>query len=369
MTRIIAANASESDAISLQKHLLTAFKDILEDVNERERIGATQVVRAVLSGNTAMVSLLTQMNLDRLLIPQYWMKQIECIPENIDFLSKSLGIHPRAKVDVLPPIAGFVGSDILAGIWGLGIGVDETPSLLIDFGTNSELAFWDGKDLCVTSASGGPAFEGSGIQCGMSYGPGAVNRVTVDSRRKMQLEVVSGAKACGICGSGLIDIIAHLLELGIVDERGRFADESWEQKYILSKEHSNIFITKRDIDLFQRAKAAIGGGIQKLCDRVSMPVSEIKRIYLAGAFGNFIDLENAMRIGLLPDLDPEVYIAAGNSSLTGCEDMLFMPVAMDEVRSLAQAANIVDLSTEADFDQLFLDNLFLGPMGGNKDCE
>src|SRR5208337_1231786 len=181
MARLIAANESQQAARVLRRLAVDAIGSAIMDVATREGIGAEQVVRVAIVGNTAMLALLSGRNSHLLLQPAYWTRHIDCSAENTgnpQELSLELGINSEALIEVLPPLAGFVGSDLLAGVLAAGLLKGERGSLLIDFGTNSEIALWDGRSLWVTSAAGGPAFEGCGIGCGTPAEPGAIYAVS-----------------------------------------------------------------------------------------------------------------------------------------------------------------------------------------------
>ena len=190
-----------------------ALYEGLLDMCSREGFGLRDVVRAVIVGNTAMLALLTGSDPRILLLPDSWTLPVELNAGLRQSLAEAIGLSPKASVDVVSPLAGFVGSDLLAGV--VATRLTERPgSLLIDFGTNSEMALWDGETLWVTSAAGGPAFESSGMQCGMPAEPGAIYRVLRQQEGEMDFQVIGGSEAKGLCGSGLVDLIALLCRLG-----------------------------------------------------------------------------------------------------------------------------------------------------------
>jgi uncharacterized 2Fe-2S/4Fe-4S cluster protein (DUF4445 family) len=178
MTRLVAASDSPEKARAMSQQIVAAIGEALFDMAVREGINIGRVVRLTLVGNTAMLALLSGKNYDLLLQPSHWMSPVDCLPDRPDRWAVPLGIHPRAWIEIIPPIAGFVGSDLLAGMVATHLIENEPGGLFIDFGTNSEMALWDGQVLWVTSAAGGPAFEGSGISCGAPADPGAIYRVS-----------------------------------------------------------------------------------------------------------------------------------------------------------------------------------------------
>ena len=212
-------------------------------------------------------------------------------------------------MEVIPPCAGFVGSDLLAGVLATRL-TDQPGGLLIDFGTNSEMALWDGDTLWVTSAAGGPAFESSQVQCGMPAEPGAIYRVDRQpDSGELQFQVIGGGEAKGICGSGLVDLIACLRGSGDLTRTGRFAPQGLKDGFVVRQSSPTLRLSHVDVDMFQRAKAAIGVGIKTLLARARMDAAELSRVCVCGVFGQHMNAGNAQAIGLLP----EVPLRAWNS--------------------------------------------------------
>ncbi|MEN6517498.1 MAG: ATP-binding protein [Methanospirillum sp.] len=238
----------------------------------------------------------------------------------------------------------------------------EEPALLIDFGTNSEIALWDGQALSVTSAAGGPAFEGSGMRCGLPAVPGAICRVEFRNRA-VECTTIGGAPARGLCGTGLVDLIAHLLRTGILSERGRLSG-GHDKGYILPDGDPPLVLTGKDVDLFQRAKAAVGSGVQVLMERAGISGDELGHVYVCGTFGYGLDTGNAREIGLLPMVPEDRISLCGNTALAGCEELLLDPEADGRLEAIRRSAELVNLARLPDFDEFFLANLYLSPLGG-----
>jgi uncharacterized 2Fe-2S/4Fe-4S cluster protein (DUF4445 family) len=270
-------------------------------------------------------------------------------------------------VEVVSPLAGFVGSDLLAGVLAAGL-TDSPGSLLIDFGTNSEIALWDGNTLWVTSAAGGPAFEDCQTQCGMAAEPGAIYRA---SRRQdssgWNLETIGGESgdgetAKGFCGSGLVDLIACLRHTGDLTKAGKFTDATCREGFPIEAGSAGLRLSRRDVDMFQRAKAAIGAGVATLLARAGMRIPDLTRVCVCGAFGQHLNPRNAQAIGLLPEIAAERVELLGNAALAGCERLLLSEAAAADLTLIRQRAAIINLSQHSDFDDLFLDNLYLQPL-------
>jgi uncharacterized 2Fe-2S/4Fe-4S cluster protein (DUF4445 family) len=362
MTRLMAAQSAR-EAERLGRQVIGAIGDGLRDIAVREGIDLHRVGRVVLVGNTAMLAILSGRNHLLLLQPRYWTETIDCLPRETASWSAAWGIGPAAAVKVIPPLAGFVGSDLLAGIIATRLTEQCPGALLIDFGTNSEMALWDGDHLWVTSAAGGPAFEGCGISCGMPAEPGAITRVAVaPDTGELAFEVIAGAEPRGLCGTGLVDLLARLVGNGTLNVKGQFAPSVPDDGFPLFPGKGELVLTKRDIDIFQRAKAAIGVGIEVLLAKAGMGRNDLRRVCIGGVFGQSLDIASATVIGLLPAIPGRAMETAGNTALSGCEVLLCTADIDERLRDAQSRVRIVNLSDCPDFDALFFEHLYLQPI-------
>lgn len=439
VTRLVAAGESADVARDLARSAFNAIGEALADMCSRHGVNSRQIVRVAVVGNTPMLAILTETTPQALLRPASWTRELPCRLKDPQAWMNAFALHPGASVEVISPLAGFVGSDLLTGVLATGL-VDHPAALLVDFGTNSEIALWDGKTLWVTSAAGGPAFEGSGIPCGMAAEAGAIDRVTqAPGRPGLDCHVIGNGEPRGICGSGLVDWVACLLADGRLTARGKFAspgpavglagpsplvlsEAGWlaEGKtgegtpgsepgpndraaaktplpqgedvpkgqvrvtpvittnpgdrtatempippadgLVLHPQYPAIRLDARGVDLFQRAKAAIGVGIRSLLAAAHMPPSRLQRICVCGAFGQYLDVRNAQAIGLLPPIDPRRVELCGNTALSGCEFLLLSPKASADLDLIRGHATIMNLAQESDFDSRFLECLYLQPL-------
>jgi uncharacterized 2Fe-2S/4Fe-4S cluster protein (DUF4445 family) len=271
-----------------------------------------------------------------------------------------LEIHHNAVVEIEQPLAGFVGSDLLAGI--LATGLTRLPNaLLIDFGTNSEIALWDGATLWVTSAAGGPAFETSRVECGMPGETGAVSHVKIENGL-LRFDVIGGGMPQGICGSGLVDLIACLRRSGGLLGTGRFSAPDSAGGIALGNEGRPLRLSHSAVDMFQRAKAGIGAGIGALLAIAKVKTEDINRVCLCGIFGSNLNIPNAEEIGLLPEVLPDKVELCGNTALAGCERLVLLPREASALAHLRSHATIVNLAGVEDFETRFMENLYLQPM-------
>jgi uncharacterized 2Fe-2S/4Fe-4S cluster protein (DUF4445 family) len=366
VTRLIAAGQSQENARRIALMPLDAVHDALMDMCSRDGFDLRNIREVAIVGNTAMLALLTETDPQILLQPNFWTRLIECRLDNPKTWVSVLGIHPEANVDVISPFAGFVGSDLLAGVLATRL-TYHPGGLLIDFGTNSEMALWDGKRLWVTSAAGGPAFEGFQIQCGMPAEEGSIYAVNLkQDSTELHFQVIGGGEAIGLCGSGLVDLIAILRRTERLTRTGKFAMPYLKDGFIIQQVNPTIRLTSGDVDMIQRAKAAIGVGVKTLLTSARMSASELNRIYVCGAFGQNLNILNAQAIGLLPDIPQNHVLLCGNTALAGCERLLMSPTGDKDLLSLRKRATIINLSQVSDFDALFLENLFLQPLAVNE---
>lgn len=363
MTRLVVATASPEQARAMSRQVLEAIGEALLDVSAREGINIERIVRLTLVGNTAMLALLSRQNYDLLLQPSHWTSPVDWLSDHPDLGDVPLGIHPRAQIEAIRPLAGYIGSDLLAGVMSTGLIEDAPGGLFIDFGTNSEIALWDGRVLWVTSAAGGPAFEGSGIHCGAPADEGAISRVSLQNGM-IEFAVIGNGEPRGLCGSGLVDLMAALVRSGRLTSKGQFGPEVSGEGFVLTRGERPIVLTKRDVDLIQRAKAAVGTGVQVLMTQAAMTCKDLTRICIGGLFGRFLDVVNAQEIGLLPVIPVERVELCGNTALAGCEEALLSPVVVRRMEELREQARIVSLSRLPGFDDFYLENLFLKPMPG-----
>lgn len=362
LTRIEFALLNSENAREISSVAAKAAGAVLERIARDFQFRPADIGRVLFVGNTAMLTILAEKNCDLLLDSGRGKCEIDCRPSNVDELCGNLGLETGTEIELAKPLAGFIGSDLLAGVIASDLTGAGAGSLYIDFGTNSEIALWDGKKIMSASAAGGPAFEGGGIGCGMLPGPGAVYAARMtDDGTGLICDTIGGLEARGLCGSAMVDIIAELAGAGILDDRGRFAPGAHKNGYHLGGKNGGLILKKRDVDSFQRAKAAIGGAVVCLMDAAGMRTEELKNIYISGAFGKYLDIENAMRIGLLPAISPRYIHKRRNAALAGAEYLLFHRNSIEVIESLKNRSDFTDLSFSDSFDKNFVKNLFIKP--------
>ena len=365
LNRLTLAQESPVLAKYLGQMVIRTLARAITAMLNQVMIPSDKITTCAVVGNTAMLSLFTCVNYNALLDPKSWIEVIDFQPRNFNSLIRAWGLATNAKINVYPALGGFVGSDLWAGILSTALTEGPPGSLLIDYGTNSELALWDGDKLHITSTAGGPAFEGSGILCGMPAQSGAIYRVTpaTSPASEFELSVVGGGTPQGICGAGMIDAIATLFGQGRLDKIGRFVPPAVKE-IVIAATMPAITISTQDIDTFQRAKAAIAAGMVWLCHRAGIPMNRLRRVCISGAFGQLIHIGNARDIGLLPPISADLIENHANSALTGCEMMMLQDDAGRQTVPAGLSLQVYNVAEDAAFETLFIENLYIQQMVG-----
>lgn len=258
-----------------------------------------------------------------------------------------LPLCANAALLIVPDMDGFVGADTMGCILAAGLHEAKDTVLLVDIGTNGELALAHQGRLAVCSTAAGPALEGGNIRCGMRAAPGAIDRVYPDG-----YHVIGDGEALGICGSGLVDAAAVMLEKNLLNARGRVLTE--DHCYALAE---RVILTQEDIRQLQMAKGAIASGIELLAESMRISLEEIDRVILAGAFGSFLNVKNACRIGLLPPQLESKIITAGNIALSGAKALALNQTLLPLTQQISQIATPIDLSQHPHFRKTFAQNM------------
>ena len=337
------------------------------------KVSARSILRLVIAANTTMNHLLIGVEADPIRMDPY-------IPsffrwEGLRAGDLHLPANPDAPVVIAPNIGSYVGGDITAGTLATMMWHSEEMTLFIDLGTNGEIVFGNSDFLMSCACSAGPAFEGGDISCGMRATDGAVEAVTIDKETMeptMTIVGEPGQKCVGICGSGIIDVIAQLHRTGIINAKGQFIregkrvlrDHYGSGRYVLafpeeSATGHEVSINEVDIDNFIRAKGAIYSGIDTLLQSVDMTFDCIERVFVAGGIGSGINMENAVRIGMLPDVDLDTYHYIGNSALTGAYAMVLGDDAIEKCHEVAANMTYLELSTYPGYMDSFVAACFL----------
>lgn len=366
----------ESDKVGGRKRLQDAVVKesiipMLASMYRSANINPRRIYRMVLAGNTTMNHLLLGLHADPVrmepFVPSFF---------HTDYLyvrDIGLKMNPLAELIVAPNIGSYVGGDITAGALVSMIWNNPEMSLFIDLGTNGELVFGNSEFQMSCACSAGPAFEGGDISCGMRATDGAIEACTIDKETmEPTMTVVGGAAPAGICGSGIIDIIAELFRCGIINGKGKFVregerilhDEHGMGSYVLAWQKDtggmkDVVINEVDIDNFIRAKGAIFSATQTMLASLGFDASVIERVYVAGGIGSGINMKNAVTIGMFPDIPLEHFHYIGNSSQAGAYAMLLSSQAREKVFELGRSMTYLELSNEPGYMDEFVAACFL----------
>ncbi|MDA1280351.1 MAG: ASKHA domain-containing protein [Chloroflexi bacterium] len=270
-----------------------------------------------------------------------------------------LRIHPKATVYGGPLIASHLGADVAADLLALGMEDIEEPVILIDVGTNTEVVIGNNGKLLAASCPAGPAFEGGEVTYGMPGYDGAVERVSIDDQGMARTTVIGNIDPIGICGSGLIDLLAELRRSNMMDELGKFADGSSEYEF---SETNNLTLSRADISALAQAKAANYCGQAIVLREYGLPLESFKKLYLAGGFANYVDESSAIDIGFIADMPLEKVEKIGNASLEGASIMLLSTKKRVEIEKLTATIQHVELETAPDFFDFFVEGCLFKPM-------
>jgi uncharacterized 2Fe-2S/4Fe-4S cluster protein (DUF4445 family) len=374
LSRILHARQAPDGLRQLHEAITATVDEMIGEVCREAGVARDRIYEVAVSGNTTMQQLFCGIDPSPLgevpFVPAGG-RGLTCSAEQLD-----IHIHPRGNVYVMPVIGGFVGGDTVAGIVATELADARKPTLLVDIGTNGEIALWADGKLSAASTAAGPAFEGARISCGMRGCTGAIEKVVVEQGR-LRINVIGNATPAGLCGSGLIDVAAEMLRHGIVTSTGRLLaperltagtlpdmverviSHDGQTSFLLASaaETSDgrpITLTQRDLRELQLATGAIRAGIIILLRRAGLQPSDLDRILVGGGFGNFIRRSNAQRIGLLPSAVEHHRIRyMGNTSLAGARLAALSRRARDATEQIARRTEHVDLSSDAEFHREF----------------
>jgi uncharacterized 2Fe-2S/4Fe-4S cluster protein (DUF4445 family) len=371
ISRIIYAS-KEGGLGELQTLVVGTLNRLIERVCRRQHIEPSAICKVVVAGNTTMMHLF-------LALPPEVIRKSPFVPtvnHVPPLLARNVGlaVHPEASLDCLPGVASYVGADITSGVVASGLDRAGVLTMFIDIGTNGEIVLGDGSWLVSCACSAGPAFEGAGVQFGMRATGGAIEEVWIDQQTlEPTIRVIGNEKPRGFCGSGLISLLSEMFVTGVVDKGGNF-DVAAQHPRIRSGEHGgeyvvvwgaqsadgrDIVITKVDVDNLVRTKAAIYAGFSVLAQSVGLELSDVQDFIIAGAFGQYINIEKAIQIGLLPDMPWERFRFLGNTSVLGAYMALLSPQARARVAEVANKLTYLELSADNSFYDQFTSAMFL----------
>jgi len=369
----IAYAQSGREFAELQQTIIDCINDLTAKLCKKAAVEANDIFEVCVAGNTTMNHIFLGLPIIQLGQAPY--KAYSLDARDIPPGELGLKINPAGNIHTVENIAGFVGSDTTAVALATDIESAEEITLVVDIGTNGEIVFGTKDKLYAASCAAGPALEGARITCGSRACDGAIEAVVINED-DIDLDVIGNVPPRSICGSGLIDAVAVMLELGVIDRTGRFIEpKTLEQKLppdIFSRLFEQdgqpafrlgpgtgrpVFLSQKDIRQMQLAKGAIRAGIKLLQQKIGIEDPDVKRILLAGAFGNYIRRQSALRIGLLPAVDAERIRFVGNAAASGAQMILLSRRCRDQARELAGKIEYVEIAHEPDFQMVFAESM------------
>ena len=371
ISRIIYASKNDGGE-ELRKLALDTINDLIAAVCKRVQAEPGDIVKATVAGNSTMIHLLLGIPASSIRLSPF----VTAVNEAPPLTAREVGllITPEATVDCLPGVASYVGADITAGVLASGLDDSEQLTLFMDVGTNGETVLGTNEWLATCACSAGPAFEGAGVVDGMRATRGAIEEVWVNGQTfEPSYRVIGNVKPRGLCGSGLISLLAELFLTGVVDKAGNI-DLTLATSRLREGEHGpeyvvawaaetghgrDITLTRVDIDNLIRAKAAIYAGFTVLADSVGVSLDAVERVLIGGSFGKYINVEKAVQIGLLPDMPWERFQFLGNTAVLGAYRALLDRHARARVRDIASRMTYIELSADNTFYEAFTSALFL----------
>jgi uncharacterized 2Fe-2S/4Fe-4S cluster protein (DUF4445 family) len=377
ITRISAIMMKPAALAELSKLAHQTLNELAQAVCEEGGIDPGEVYEVALAGNATMTHIVLGIDPESLGVAPFIMTA-KHFP---DVLASDVGIavHQRARAVIFPSLGAYVGGDIVAGMLASGMDRDSRLRLFLDIGTNCELVLGNSDRLLATAAPAGPAFEGAAIRCGMRAAPGAIEVVKI-TKDAVELGVIGDVEPQGLCGSGLVDVVAELVQLQLIDSSGRYAtddeaaliapgvahrlcDLSGQRVFVLHWKgaagdvEDSIFLSQRDVRELQFAKAAIATGWHLLLDEAGIKEEDLQQVLLAGSFGSYLSPASAVRLGLVPKLPILRIVSAGNVAGEGAKMALLSLRERSGAMALLEEVKYVELSDRSDFNDAFVDQL------------
>jgi uncharacterized 2Fe-2S/4Fe-4S cluster protein (DUF4445 family) len=364
VSRIVAASKSQENTDQLQGLLVEALNQLAADLCAESNTRPAEIVDAVVVGNTAIHHLFLGLPVKQLGLSPY----VPATDTELDVKARELGLHfaTGAYVHLLPNIAGYVGADHVAMLLATRLADQESTTLAIDIGTNTEICLNHKGTLTSVSCASGPAFEGAHIKYGMRAAPGAIEHVRLEANQ-LDIQTIGNEPPVGICGSGLLDIVAQLRLNDVIGRGGRMGQHplvrqrEGKPEFLLA-ERANlepVTLSQKDVRELQLAKAAIRLGIQALVDHAGLQENDIKQVIIAGAFGTFIDVQSGITIGMLPDLPLDRFTQVGNAAGTGARLALISKSEREKARQIARIDGYIELAQVPDFSRKFAEATYL----------
>jgi len=371
ITRIVFSQKDQG-LQKLQRSVVATINQVMHRLLKKHRLPVTEISHITMAGNTTMTHLFYGIDPKYIRLSPY--TPTACHPPPVRARDLGLEVPDHVYIYTVSSVSSYVGGDIVAGVLASGIYKDPKLTLYIDIGTNGEIVIGNQQWLACAACSAGPAFEGGGIKFGMRATAGAIEEVSINPETcEPMLITIDMVKPKGICGSGLINILAAMMDADLISPNGKFRDDldtprirrgDEGREYVLAmapdtQSGQDITLSEADIDNLMRAKGAMFAGYVTLLENVGLTLQDLEQVILAGAFGNFINIDNAITIGLLPDLPRENYHYVGNASLQGASLLAFSRELLEEERRVAEMMTNFELSETPGYMDQYIAALFL----------
>ena len=376
ITRISATMLDPHTLGRLQQAAAETLSTLAKQVCEEGGVDPAHVYEVALAGNATMTALALGIDPEPLGVAPFVMATAH--PPTVLASELGLEIHPRARAALFPALGAYVGGDIVAGMLATGMDRDKRTRLMIDVGTNCEIVLSNGDRIVATAAPAGPAFEGGAIRCGMRAADGAIE--VVELGEDVELGVIGDVEPKGVCGSGLVDAVAELVRVGLLDASGRYVSDAdakevaphladrltrigEERVFVLHRPTPDadpsdcVVLSQRDVRELQFAKAAISTGWSLLLEELGLEPRDVQQVLMAGSFGSYLSPASAVRIGLVPKLPVLRIVSAGNVAGEGAKMSLLSLRERAGASALTEEVTYVELSDRADFNDRFVDQL------------
>ena len=369
ITRIICAS-EKSGLEKLNRAVLDNINEIIEDLAKANSIALSDIYAVTAAGNMTMMHLLLKIDPANIRKPPY--VPTTTVFPTVHSFEVGVETNPKGIMSFLPGVSTYIGGDIVSGILACGLSEKSGISLLVDIGTNGEILLGNSEWMIGSAASAGPSFEGSGLTCGMKAVKGAIEKVSIAKGLDVKFQTIGNDEPKGICGSGYIDLLCQMLKACVIDKAGRInrqiksnrirkAEANYEFVVAFKKEGGggrDIVIQEDDIENLKRSKGAIYSAMIALLNKVEKNIGDVNKLYIAGGFGNYLNIENSIFIGLLPDIERNVYEFIGNSSLAGARMSLLSHEAYKKTADIYKNITYVDLSAEPNYMDEYVASLF-----------
>lgn len=363
VSRIAYANRGEEERKQLQTMLMAGINQAIEEQCRTLGYDSDQIVDVVAVGNTVIHHLFCGLPVEQLGRSPY----VPVVRDALTFNATEIGLQvaPGAQVYLPPNIAGYVGADHVAALVASQEFFNGNIAMLVDIGTNTEISLVQGERILSCSCASGPAFEGAHIQDGMRAAPGAIDKITFKNGKPV-IYTIGGLDPVGICGSGILNSMAEMLNAGVLDHRGALAEKR-KGDYVLVEAAKtghgrDIVITRKDVNEIQLAKGAIRGGMLTLQGKAGVKDEEITSFVAAGAFGTHLDTSSAIRVGMFPDIPLECFHQVGNAAGVGAKQMLLSRQKRLQAERMIDKVEYLELTMVPEFTSLYTDSMYF-PQG------